>query len=110
MSDVLPGNAEHVSRALFGRSMRLPILMWIRARGDPAFYQGEVHAATGYPQSAVAGELARFADVGLICRQGRVSHGRQYYVRDDDSALWTIVDAACGALTDDGEPSTDLLL
>ena len=83
---------------LFGRAMRLPVLMWIHARADPAFYQGEVHTETGYPQSAIADELSRFADIGLISRTGRIDHGRQYYVRDDASPLWGIVDTARLAL------------
>ena len=101
---------ELVSRLLFGRAMRLPILIWIRGREDPVFYQGEVHTATKYPQSAVAEELTRFDDLGLVAKQGRVT-GRQYYLRQDQSALWDVVDAArlaiesAGgeALSDNGE-------
>ena len=88
---------EEVSRLLFGRAMRLPILMWIRDRNDPAFFQGEVHAATNYPQSAVADELTRFDELGLIAKQER-ANGRQYYQRLDESPLWDIVDAARSAV------------
>lgn len=80
--------------------MRLPILLWIRAREDALFYQAEVQAGTGYPQSNVAEELTRFVAAGMVSKLDRGSgSGRQYYLRDDSSPLWAIVDAAQSATT-----------
>lgn len=86
---------EVASRLLFGRSMRLPLLRWIRRREEASFFITEARKATGYEQKDVSAELDRFAELGLLTKLERErGNDRQYFVRNDQSELWAVVDTS----------------
>lgn len=92
---------------LFGRALRLRVLVWVRLR-DGTFFQSEAARGVAYSSaSAVAKELDMLESLGMVRKFGRPSGaGRQNYLRVD-SPLWLVVDAALGALDSDaGEAST----
>ena len=63
-----------LSEHLFGRPMRLPLLLWIRARGDSPFFISEVQKATGYTHGHVKKELGTFVELGFL---GRTQHPKE---------------------------------
>jgi hypothetical protein len=93
-------DAEEISALMFGRAMRLPVLLWLRQRNDPSMYLTEARNATGYEAQHLADELERLAKLGMVSKLERQrKNDRQYFVRNDGSPLWSIVDAAGTALS-----------
>jgi DNA-binding MarR family transcriptional regulator len=89
-----------ISRLLFGRPLRLVLLVWILERPDTAFFQSEPARALGCSTSNVVEELGRFLELGLVSEVPRTDgERRQYYLRDDGNPLWTIVRAAALAVS-----------
>ena len=88
--------------ALFGRAIRLRLLVWVRSHDEP-FFQSEAARGIDYSGvSAVAKELDTLERLGMVRKFGRPSRvGRQNYVRQE-SSLWTIVDTTVRALANPG--------
>jgi hypothetical protein len=91
-------NATQASALLFGRSCRLPLLLWLLDHPKGRIYQSEPPAHLGV-RTAIREELARFTRAGLLDEERPDADPRVYYVRTD-SPLWNIVRAA-GAVVDD---------
>lgn len=92
---------DTLGAALFGRSLRLRVLLWVRERRE-VFFQSEAARGVDYSgASAVAKELDTLETLGMIRKFGRPTNtGRQNYVRTD-SSWWSIVDATRAALDGD---------
>lgn len=90
---------DHLGKLLFGRPIRLRLLLWVSDRVDTVFYQSEAAAGVGYKSStAVAAELDRLERLGMVRKFGRLAgNERQNYARID-SEYWTIVAAAKSSL------------
>lgn len=87
-----------VGRLLFGRQVRLDLLLWIHARADPTFFQGEPAAQLGAPQSAVRQELEKLVELRMLFREDPHPGSRRLYYSRTTSPLWEIADAARVAL------------
>jgi hypothetical protein len=88
---------DALGRALFGRSLRLRVLLWVLDQ-DEAFYQSQAAAGVGYGSSAVAVELDNLERVDMLVKYGRAQlNGRQYY-RRQPSVYWAVIKAAQEAL------------
>jgi hypothetical protein len=84
-----------VSEGLFGRGMRLPLLMWIRRRDDPLFYITEARKGTGFEHAHVQKELKTLVGLGMLARLPvERKNERQYFRVNSDSILWRFVDVA----------------
>jgi hypothetical protein len=83
---------------MFGRPLRLRVLLWVRAR-EGVFFQSEAARGVDYSGvSAVAKELETLEVLGMVRKYGRPSNtGRQNYVRTE-SPWWGIIDTASAAL------------
>lgn len=90
---------DHLGKLMFGRPLRLRLLLWVAARGDTVFFQSEAASEVGYSSAnAVAAELARMETLGMVRKFGRpVGNERQNYARAD-SDYWAIVAAAQSCL------------
>jgi len=91
---------------LFGRQVRLELLLWIQVREDPSFFQGEPATELPAPQSAVREELEKLVELGMLFRQERHPGSRRLYYSRTDSPLWAIVEAARTALEQAGSPAS----
>ncbi len=97
---------DAVGGELFGRAIRLRLLVWVRSQNE-AFFQSQAARAIDYSGvSAVAKELDMLERLGMVRKFGRPNRvGRQNYLRED-SPLWSVVDAtvaAIGRLASDAE-------
>ncbi len=83
---------DHLGKLLFGRPIRLRVLLWVLDRGDAVFFQAEAASGVDYKSStAVAAELDRLERLGMVRRYGRpIGNERQNYVRLE-SDYWNIV-------------------
>ena len=93
---------DTLGSGIFGRPLRLRVLLWVRAK-DGVFFQSQAARGVEYSGvSAVAKELDTLEQLGMVRKYGRPSNtGRQNYIRIH-SPWWAIVDAAQAAL--DSEP------
>ncbi len=88
---------DAVGDQLFGRALRLRVLLWVRDH-TAVFFQGEAARGVEYSQAAVAKELATLEALGMVRKFGRPNNaGRQNYLAVD-SPLWAVVDAARAAM------------
>ncbi len=93
---------DHLGKLLFGRPVRLRVLLWVFSRGAAVFYQSEAATGVGYSAGAVAAELDRLETLGMVTKFGRpVGNERQNYVRVDHR-YWDIVAAAKSSLEQNG--------
>lgn len=83
---------------LFGRAIRLRLLVWVRSQNE-AFFQSQAARAIEYSGvSAVAKELDMLERLGMVRKFGRPNRvGRQNYLREDNP-LWSIVDVTVAAI------------
>jgi hypothetical protein len=93
-------DATHVSKYLFGRPCRLPLLLWILNHPKDRIYQSEPPESLG-GRTAIRQELDRLALAGLLDEVRPDGDPRVFYVRTT-SPLWDIVRAAAEALEGDG--------
>ncbi len=89
---------DAVGSALFGRAIRLRLLVWVRTHDEP-FFQSQAARAIDYSGvSAVAKELDMLERLGMVRKFGRPNRtGRQNYLRED-APLWAVVDATLAAI------------
>jgi DNA-binding MarR family transcriptional regulator len=82
--------------------VRLELLLWIQAREDPSFFQGEPATELLAPQSAIREELGKLVELGMLFREEHHPGSRRLYYSRTDSPLWSIVEAARTALGQTG--------
>jgi hypothetical protein len=88
----------HVSAALFGRSIRLPVAAWIRQRDTP-FFQKQCAQGVGAMPQYVGKELTGLAELGMIQQLPReAGDTRIFYRQVPDNPLWAVIDAATTAV------------
>ncbi|HUI02085.1 MAG TPA: hypothetical protein VLZ77_00970 [Acidimicrobiales bacterium] len=87
--------ADVVGELLFGRRLRLRVLLWVAEQAEP-FHQTEAAAGVGYNSPGeVAKELERLVRLEMVRKFGRPGGvGRQYYRRDDTSPGWEVAAVA----------------
>ena len=87
--------ADVVGGLLFGRRLRLRVLLWAAEQTEP-FHQTEAAAGVGYNSPGeVAKELERLVRLEMLRKFGRPTGvGRQYYKRDDASPGWAVAAVA----------------
>jgi hypothetical protein len=84
---------ERLSEGLFGRGMRLPVLVWIRARGESAFHISEASRATGYAHQHVKKELDTLVDLGFLSAVPTVRRNDPKFFHPEVSyPLWAVAD------------------
>ena len=91
---------DNVGKLLFGRSLRLRVAAWILGRGlEAPFFQAEAAAGVMYSASAVASELDRFIELGMLSKfDDEGSSRRLYYLCNKGNPLWSAVQAAVDAV------------
>ncbi len=87
---------ERVRDRLFGRSCRLPLMLWILNHPKDRIYQSEP-PETIAGRTALRQELVRLTEVGLLDEERPDGDARVYYVRTA-SPLWEIVRVAAVAM------------
>lgn len=102
LGTVIWEQVDALGATLFGRALRLRVLLWVRQQ-QGAFFQGQAARGVEYSGvSAVAQELERLEGLGMLRRFGRPANvGRVNYVRVE-SPLWEVVDVVAAIL----EPPT----
>lgn len=91
---------------MFGRALRLRVLLWVYRQEAP-FFQSQAAAGVEYSSvTAVAKELDTIESLGMLRKYGRPNKtGRQNYVRIA-SPRWPIVEAVERSLIEEpGEES-----
>lgn len=75
---------EQVGKQLFGRALRLRVLVWVATQDEP-FYQAGAAAAVGYSSvTAVATELNRLVVLRMLkVVEPEKKTKRRYYMRQD---------------------------
>ena len=88
--------ADVVGELLFGRRLRLRVLLWAAQQDEP-FHQTEAATGVGYNSPGeVAKELERLVRLDMLRKFGRPSGvGRQYYRRDGANPGWEVATVAC---------------
>ena len=90
-------NADDLGKLLFGRPLRLRVLLWVRGT-EAAFFQAEAASGVTYSAAAVTSELDRLVDLEMVRRFSRPNNvGRLYYQRTA-SPLWAIADVVAEVL------------
>lgn len=89
---------ETVGHVLFGRSLRLTVLLWVLEQDGTPFYQSEAADGVDDAASAVRDELERFVEVGMLTKHERTAGERRQYYSSTDSPLWAAVEATRQAL------------
>jgi hypothetical protein len=89
-------DATLVSKHLFGRPCRLPLMLWILNHPKDRIYQSEPPGSIG-ATTAIRQELDRLVRAGLLDEERPDGESRVYYVRTT-SPLWDIVRSAAAAL------------
>ncbi|MEM7093169.1 MAG: hypothetical protein AAF567_09220 [Actinomycetota bacterium] len=85
---------EQVGKILFGRPLRLRVLLYVLERLDDdaaSFYQKEAAQAVDYGASAVTTELDRLIDLGMLARVEVEGSRRLYYQPLGDNPLWNAI-------------------
>jgi DNA-binding MarR family transcriptional regulator len=96
-------DVERVGHSLFGRRLRLQVLLWILNFKEPAFFLSEVAEGVHYSASGVSAELERLAALGMLNRHDALPGERRVYYSRTDSSLWAIIEAARIALLPRGD-------
>jgi hypothetical protein len=89
-------DATHISKYVFGRPCRLPLLLWILNHPKDRIYQSEPPESLG-GRTAIRQELDRFVLAGLLDEERPDGDQRVFYVRNA-SPLWEIVRSAAEVL------------
>lgn len=82
--------ARRLAKAFFGRPLRLELAEWILDRENEPFFQSEAQDAMrrlGEAHSAVATELRKFVDGGLLVP---TRDGNKLWYTPTDSELWGV--------------------
>jgi hypothetical protein len=85
-------DATRISEHIFGRSCRLPLMLWLLENPKDRIYQSEPPTEVG-ARTAIRQELDRLARAGMLEEERPDGDSRVYYVRTE-SPLWEIVRAA----------------
>lgn len=98
MTDVV----DDVGELLFGRRLRLRVLLWAAAQPEP-FHQSQAARGVDYSSSGeVAKELERLHELGMLRKFGRSNRrGPQRYVRIEHPG-WAIAEATARAVAAPG--------
>lgn len=91
-------DVERISNEIFGRSCRLPLMLWVLGNPKDRFYQSEPPDSLG-ARTAIRQELERLTRAGLLHEERPDGDPRVFYLRTD-SPLWDIVRAAADILAD----------
>ncbi|WP_331758112.1 hypothetical protein OG225_42210 (plasmid) [Nocardia sp. NBC_01377] len=88
---------QELSAALFGRALRLPLGIWVRAQTEP-FFQRQASDGVGMPQTYVRKELAVLVSLGMLRELPRAEGDKRlFYDQLTDHPWWLIIDAAAHA-------------
>jgi hypothetical protein len=90
-------DVDEVGDLLFGRKLRLRLALWVLRRDD-RFYQAEAAKGVNYSASAVADELDRLVELGMLAGQPAESGDRRRYYKKLDHPLWAIIEAVDAAV------------
>jgi hypothetical protein len=90
-------DVELVGRNLFGRRLRLRVLLWVLS-ADETFFLKEAADEIGYSASGVRDEFERLVDLGMLLRNPPLAGDRRTYYSRTDSPLWDIIEATRLAL------------
>jgi len=90
---------EEYGEALFGRRLRLRVLLWVAASSE-IFNQTQAARGVDYGSvGEVAKELERLVRLGMLRKYARVpAVGPQRYARDDGHPMWDAIEAVDSAL------------
>lgn len=98
---------EDVGKLLFGRALRLKVVLYVLDRLEHAdadggaFFQSEAADAVSYGASAVTSELKRLIDLGMLSQMEPIAGSRRlYYAPRRESDLWDGVRAVRDALVE----------
>lgn len=104
MSKILDSRTLHnlstLGDSLFGRALRLRVAHWVLTHEAGTFFQGEVATGVSYSASAVAQELDRLVDLGMLIRHPRTAGDRRQYYSRTESQVWEVIQAAVEAVTE----------
>lgn len=78
---------------LFGRGLRLRVAAWV-VGASRSFYQAEAADGVRYSASAVAQELERLVELGMLIRHDKPGGDRRQYYSRTDSSLWRVITTA----------------
>ncbi|WP_063054746.1 hypothetical protein [Nocardia salmonicida] len=85
---------QELSAALFGRTLRLPLAIWVRSRTEP-FFQRQASDGVAVAQTHVRKELATFVQLGMLRELPRAEGDKRlFYEQDRGHPLWGTIDAA----------------
>jgi hypothetical protein len=86
---------------MFGRRLRLHVLLWVLKQGGAVFNQTEAALGVNYSSSGeVAKELERLVQLDMLRKFDRPQKiGPQKYIRQDHAG-WRIVEAASSVIKD----------
>jgi DNA-binding MarR family transcriptional regulator len=73
------------------------LALWVLQR-DARFYQAQAAKGVDYTASAVADELDRLIQLGMLQSYFSESSNRRRYYEKLQSPLWAVIEAAHGAL------------
>lgn len=92
---------------LFGRPLRLRVLLWVWEQGEKEFHQSDAARGVEYSSTSEVGkELDRLCRLGMLVKYGRPNRlGPQYYRPDLSHLGWGI--AAAAAVTVSGTSEED---
>jgi DNA-binding MarR family transcriptional regulator len=96
-------DVETLGHTLFGRRLRLRVLLWVLNVDGGTFFLTEAAQGIGYSASGVRDELERLVDLGMLRRDAGMADRRVYYTRTG-SPLWRIIDATRLALLPQADP------
>ena len=88
-----------LSDVLFGRSMRLPIAIFVLEKESGLVYPLEIAEELGHKPTYVAQELGRLASIGMVTELPKGDSRRRYFQRLDHP-YWRIIKIAKGAASD----------
>jgi DNA-binding MarR family transcriptional regulator len=88
------GDRDLVSEKLFGSELRLRVAFWVHRRGKRRFFQAEAADGVRYSASAVAAELDRLIELGMLKERSAETGDRRRYYQRIDSPMWKIIEAA----------------
>lgn len=89
---------QRVGAKLFGRALRLRVAAWVLLQEGETFFQGEAAQALAYSPSAVAEELEKLVDLGMLIKHEKTPGDRRQYYSKVATPLWNVISAAVGAI------------
>jgi len=92
-------SVDDYGELMFGRRLRLHVLLWVFKQGATVFNQSEAALGVKYRSSGeVAKELERLVELDMLRKFARPQRiGPQNYIRQEHAG-WLIVEAAIAAL------------